>query len=154
MDLRSGAMLELMISSKPSMLCVVRGAVERLADSLGFSAQDCRAVTLALDEAIANIMRHSYGGRDDQPIGVYFRKVTRRTSGGEEQGLEILLRDRGPAVDPAKLNGRELDDVRPGGLGLHFIRESMDSVTYSRAGSFNEWTLTKYLKSGSGVKQV
>lgn len=152
MDLRPDELLELTITSKPSMLCVVRGAVERLAEGLGFSPEDCRAITLALDEAIANIMRHSYGGRDDQPIAAQFRKVSRQTSLGSEDGLEIVLRDRGPAVDPAKLYGRELDDVRPGGLGLHFIRQSMDTTNYARDGEFNQWTLTKYLKPTSGAK--
>jgi serine/threonine-protein kinase RsbW len=144
-DLPPGVLLELVISSSPTLLCVVRGTVERLAGTLGFSPEECRAVTLALDEAIANVIRHSYGSRDDQPIGVYFRKVRRRSRRGLEEGLEILLRDRGPAVDPAKLCGRDLDDVRPGGLGLHFIRQSMDKAKYRRAGDFNEWRLTKYI---------
>ena len=152
MDLRSGVLFELVITSSPILLCVVRSAVERLADALGFPPEDCRAITLAVDEAIANIMRHSYGGREDQPIAVYFRKAHRRASGGIEEGLEVLLRDRGPAVDPAKLRGRDLDDIRPGGLGLHFIRQSTDTVKYSRVGPFNPWTLTKYMKSAEPVK--
>lgn len=154
MDLGAGELLELTISSKPAMLCVVRGAVERLAESLGFSPEDCRAITLALDEAIANIMRHSYGGRDDLPIAAQFRKVSRQTNHGVQEGLEIVLRDRGPAVDPGKLYGRDLADLRPGGLGLHFIRQSMDTTNYARDGEFNQWTLTKYLKPTSGAKPV
>lgn len=146
MDLRPGVLLELVINSNPTLLCVVRGAVERLADALGFPPEDCHAVTLALDEAIANIIRHAYGGHDGQPIAVDFRKVRRRSRRGLEEGLEILLRDRGRAVDPAKLCGRDLDDIRPGGLGLHFIRQSVDTAEYSRVGNFNQWTLTKYRK--------
>ena len=145
-DLRPDVLLEMVIRSNPSLLCVVRSAVERLADALGFPPEDCRAITLALDEAIANVIRHSYGGRENQPIAVYFRKVQR----GREEGLEILLRDRGPAIDPAKLCGRDLDDVRPGGLGLHFIRQSVDTAEYARVGDFNEWTLVKYLKPAQG----
>jgi anti-sigma regulatory factor (Ser/Thr protein kinase) len=57
-----------------------------------------------------------------------------------------LLCDQGPAVDPEKLRGRRLDEIKPGGLGLHFIRQSMDTVEYQRAGSTNQFRLVKYLQ--------
>jgi serine/threonine-protein kinase RsbW len=146
LSLRPGVLLELLIRSKPTLLCVVRGAVERFAASLGFPPKQCRSVTLAVDEAIANIMRHAYGGQENQPIAVTFRKARRRSRHGVEEGLEIVLRDRGPAADPAKLCGRDLGDIRPGGLGLHFIRQSMDQAEYSRFGDINQWRLAKYVK--------
>ena len=61
-------------------------------------------------------------------------------------GLQILLCDQGPAVDPSKLRGRRLDEIKPGGLGLHFIRQSMDTVEYERVGSANRFRLVKYLQ--------
>ena len=144
--MQSGVLLEILINSKPTLLCVVRGAVERLAESLGFPQSECRSITLAVDEAITNIIRHSYGGREDRPIAIYFRKARRRAAQGAEQGIEILLQDRGPAVDPAKLCGRDFNDVRPGGLGLHFIEECMDTLKYRRAENMNQWRLTKFIK--------
>jgi anti-sigma regulatory factor (Ser/Thr protein kinase) len=57
-----------------------------------------------------------------------------------------LLCDQGPAIDPAKLRGRRLDEIKPGGLGLHFIRQSMDTVEYQRAGRINQFRLVKYLQ--------
>jgi serine/threonine-protein kinase RsbW len=36
-------------------------------------------------------------------------------------------------VDPAEICGRDLDDVRPGGLGVHLIRAMMSTADYSRA---------------------
>jgi anti-sigma regulatory factor (Ser/Thr protein kinase) len=146
-------LLEILTTSKPMLLSVVRGAVERLADTLGFPAEQCRAVTLAVDEAMTNIIRHAYGGREDQTIAVYFRKARRRGRSGVEEGIEIVLHDSGPAIDRAKLCGRDLDDIRPGGLGLHFIEESMDIVKYKRAGKINEWRLAKYIKTEKKRKQ-
>jgi serine/threonine-protein kinase RsbW len=139
-----GVLLKLQLRSDPKLLCVVRGALERLTEVLGFSASDCRSVTRAVDEALTNIMRHCYRGRLDQPIEVSCKRLPGRAASSE--GLEILLSDRGPAVDPAKMRGRRLDEIKPGGLGLHFIRQSMDSVEYQREGGINRFRMVKYLQ--------
>jgi len=76
---------------------------------------------------------------------VYFRRTQRDHYGNLQQGLEILLCDRGPAVDPSKLCGRPLEEIKPGGLGLHFIRQAMDTVEFMRKGPTNRTRLVKYL---------
>jgi serine/threonine-protein kinase RsbW len=144
---RSDCFLEMSVASKPELLCVVRGAVEKLTEKIGFPADQVRAITLAVDEAMTNIIRHSYCGREDKTIEVYFRSAKRRSKGVAADGLEIVLHDSGPKIDPAKLCGRDFDDVRPGGLGLHFIEECMDGVEYSRLGKINQWTLVKFINS-------
>src|SRR6202171_4438651 len=144
-----GLLLKLELHSDPQLLCVVRGALERLTEVFGFSPPDRRSVTRAVDEALTNIMRHCYNGRTDQPIEVYCRSVRPRAS-ERADGLEILLCDQGPAVDPAKLRGRRLDEIKPGGLGLHFIRQSMDTVEYQRGRGINRFRMVKYFQqSGS-----
>jgi anti-sigma regulatory factor (Ser/Thr protein kinase) len=40
-----------------------------------------------------------------------------------------------------------LDDVKPGGLGLHFIQESMDIVEFKHADGTNRLRLVKYLSA-------
>ena len=136
----------LKLYSNPRLLSVVRGAVERLTETLGFPAVQCRSITRAVDEALTNIVRYSYGNRLDQPIVMYFRKTQRRNRREVEDGLEILLCDRGPAVDLSKLRGRPLEEIRPGGLGLHLIRQAMDTVEFTRKGPTNQLRLVKYLE--------
>ncbi len=133
------------LCSNPRLLSTVRGAVETLAETLGFPATQRRSITRAVDEALTNIVRHSYGNRPDRPITLYFRTTSRRRGESVEQGLEILLCDRGPAVDGDKLRGRPLEELRPGGLGLHFIHEAMDTVEFTRKGLTNRLRLVKYL---------
>jgi serine/threonine-protein kinase RsbW len=140
-----GLLLKLELHSDPHLLCVVRGALERLTEVFGFSPPDRRSITRAVDEALTNIMRHGYNGRTDQPIEVYCTRVGPRPS-QHHDGLEIMLCDQGPPVDPSKLRGRRLDEIKPGGLGLHFIRQSMDTVEYQRSGSTNQFRLVKYLQ--------
>ncbi len=140
-------LLKLELLSDPSLLCVVRAAMERLTEVFGFSAAECRSVTRAVDEALTNIMRHAYGGQPGRPIEMICRHLPqRRAAAGGGDGLEIVLCDRGPAVDPAKLRGRRLDEIKPGGLGLHFIRQSMDTVEFTRTRGVNRLRLIKYLQ--------
>jgi anti-sigma regulatory factor (Ser/Thr protein kinase) len=141
----------LALYSNPKWLSVVRGTVERLTETLGFPIAQSRSITRAVDEALTNIVRHSYGNRLDQPIAMYFRRTQRRHDGQVQHGLEILLCDRGPAVDPCKLQGRPLGEIRHGGLGLHFIRGAMDTVEFTRKGPTNRLRLVKYLAQGNSV---
>ena len=144
----NGYLLTLQITSDPNLLCAVRGTVERLTEAFGFSAAECRSVTRAVDEALTNIIRHAYSGAPDRSIELAFRCVAPRTDGkASGEGLEITMSDHGPAVDPEKLCGRELSDVKPGGLGLHFIRQSMDVVEFQRANDANRLRLVKYVRS-------
>ena len=143
-------LLKLELRSHPTLLCVIRGALGPLMDMLGFSEEQNREIIRAVDEAVANIMRHSYHGRPGQPIEVYCNRLQRRTNGELDQGVEILLFDCGPAVDTTKLQARSLDEIRPGGLGLHIIRGSMDTVQYKRAGRLNRLRLVKYARSSKG----
>jgi serine/threonine-protein kinase RsbW len=146
-DLSRGLLLRLELPSDPSLLCAVRGAVERLTESFGFSAPDCRAVTRAVDEALTNIIRHAYNGRPDQPIEMFFRSVHGQADRKASEGLEILLCDRGPSIKRAQLCMRALEEVKPGGLGLHFIQQSMDIVEYKRAHGTNRLRLVKYVRA-------
>ena len=64
-------------------------------------------------------------------------------------GIEILLEDGGIPVDSAKLKGRALEEIRPGGLGLHFMRQSMDVVEFGRKNDKNQLRMVKYLAPAS-----
>ena len=143
--LPSELLLKLELRSNPECLSLVRAAIERATESLHFQPAESRAVVRSVDEALANVMRHAYGGKPGQPIEV----TCNRLRGGEKEsdaaGIEIVLRDSGTAVDPKKLCGRPLDEIRPGGLGLHFMKQSMDEVQFSRSQGQNQLRLVKYL---------
>ena len=56
----------------------------------------------------------------------------------------MLLFDYGPAVDTTRIQPRPMHEIKPGGLGLHSIRGSMDRVGYKRAGRWNRLRLIRY----------
>jgi serine/threonine-protein kinase RsbW len=141
---RSELLLQLHLKSNPETLCLVRATVQRAAEILEFQDSETRAIVRSVDEALANVMRHAYEGRKGMPIYLTCTRLWKGTKPDVPRGLEIVLADRGRAVDPARLKGRPLEEIRPGGLGLHFIKQSMDVVEFSRRGGKNFLRLVKY----------
>ena len=142
---RSELFLELRLRSNPEALCLVRAALERATEVMHFPEPDCRAIVRSVDEALANVIRHAYKGRTGLPIEV---TCFRLWSGNDERtprGIEILLKDSGSAVDPKRFKPRSLEEVRPGGLGIHFMKESMDVVEFHRKSGKNLLRMVKYL---------
>jgi anti-sigma regulatory factor (Ser/Thr protein kinase) len=142
-------LLKLELQSNPEALCLVRATVERAAEVLHFQDAEARAIVRSVDEALANVLRHAYGGRPGLPIEMSCRRVEHGGLRADQGGIEILLADKGVPVKPAELKGRPLDDIRPGGLGLHFIHESMDEVEFSRRKGKNLLRMVKYLSPTS-----
>lgn len=120
--------VELKITSSPSCLAAVRGAVEEMARYEGFGEMDSHALVLAVDEALANVIEHGYSGVEGLPIEVTLSAVR---SSDHRAGVCVVVRDQGKQVDPGQICGRDLEDIRPGGLGVHIIRSVMDEVEYS-----------------------
>lgn len=129
--------LKVVLSSDPRLLSVVRGAVHQLAAVVGFTEEDCHAITLAVDEALTNIIRHAYDNRPDESMELSCRTL--------EHGLEFVLKDRGHPVDVAKVCARPLEVVKSGGLGTHIIRQIMDQVHYESLPDGNQLRLVKYV---------
>ena len=109
---------------------VAAGAAEA-----GFDDDTIFHLELCCDEASTNIIEHAYGQEGAGNIVISYAIA--------EDEFTIVLRDNGQAFDPANVPpppaiSREsipLDELanqmRIGGLGLHFIRNLLDEVTYS-----------------------
>jgi anti-sigma regulatory factor (Ser/Thr protein kinase) len=141
----SELLLELHLESNPEALCVVRATIQRATEVAHFPESDSRAIVRSVDEALANIIRHAYAGRKGLPIELSCSRLGNERDAKTPRGLEIVLKDSGAAPNPKKMKARPLHQVRPGGLGLHFIKESMDVVEFSRKNGKNLLRLVKYL---------
>lgn len=139
----SGAHLRVEVLSQPRYLAGLRELVLTVSRRIGFGEAAAGHIALAIDEALANVIRHGYEGAEDRPI---FLAIAPITSGEEEVGLEVCIEDHARQVDPAKIKSRDLEAVRPGGLGVHIIREIMDEVVYEpREGEGMRVVMTKRL---------
>jgi anti-sigma regulatory factor (Ser/Thr protein kinase) len=135
--------VEIKIPSDPKYLKLVRCGINHLCELCEFSEEVSNAVTLAVNEAVTNIMKHAYFNVRENPIIIKCEILHDR--------LEIVLRDFGIKADQNKIKSRELDDIKPGGLGVHLIKKSMDIVNYDT--SFekgNQLILAKYLPQKKG----
>lgn len=126
------------LPSDPRYLPVVRGAICALSAAMGWDESDCRAITLALDEALANIIRHAYHNRADGRIEVECRECA--------DGLEIVLMDTGEPPDRSKICARAIGCDQAGGLGTHIIKDVMDTVSYEATPAGNRFVATKRLR--------
>ena len=80
-------------------------------------------IILAVGEAIMNIVQHAYkGGNSLKKIQVRI-ELTNNI-------IIIELIDEGEKADPKKIKPRKLEEIRPGGLGTHFIKMVMDEVKW------------------------
>jgi len=119
----------------------IRHFVRETAAAWGAGADTVCSLELAVDEAACNIITHGYGG---QP-GLIEVQV-------ERDGKELLirLRDWAPPFDPTRVPDPDLtlpvEERPPGGMGIYFIRQSVDQMLYrAMPDGGNELTLVKRL---------
>jgi anti-sigma regulatory factor (Ser/Thr protein kinase) len=123
--------VRLEIRSDPVYLSGARQLVASIAQRLGFDEMACSQIALAVDEALCNVIRHGYDRATDRPIWLSLWPMN---EDGHDRGVRIVIEDEAKQVDPTFIKGRALDDIRPGGLGVHIIREVMDEVDYEPRG--------------------
>lgn len=134
--------LEMTLRARPECLPDVRECIGRFALDIGFDDEAAGNIVLSVDEALTNVIKHGYGGPCDQSIEI---RIEQRSL-DNRVGLGIVVRDFGRQVDPAEIRSRDLEDIKPGGLGVHIMRTTMDRVEFSLAeGRGMRLEMEKYL---------
>jgi anti-sigma regulatory factor (Ser/Thr protein kinase) len=118
----SGASLELKIVSDPANLAPARKTIEAFCRDHGLSDKAADDMGLSFNEAMANIIRHAYDGRHDQPV------LAVATDMGD--AVRLTLRDWGNGVRPEPKAADSKDPMVPGGLGLICMRQSLDEIRF------------------------
>jgi len=127
--------IELKITSDPANLRDVRKKVESFAQSVGMPAQRSDDIGLALNEALANVIRHGYDNAKDRPIVVSVER-----GDGE---LHLSIRDWAKPFDPSQVKPKHQGKLSPGGVGMLCIQELMDHVKFERLSDGMLLTMTK-----------
>ena len=112
----------LRVPARATSLRLVRGLVREAAIACGCGDACARDIVIAVDEACQNVIRHAYGEDGGGDIIIDVRRQGER--------LEFNVVDFARPVDTTRVGPRALDDLRPGGLGTHFIRECMDQCEF------------------------
>jgi anti-sigma regulatory factor (Ser/Thr protein kinase) len=110
------------ILSNPSNLKTVRQNIKSFIQENKLNTLDELNIVLAVDEAVQNIIRHAYSMNISQAIDFDLSC--------SKLDLTIVIRDYGVQVPLDQIKSRDLKDVKPGGLGVHFIHSICKKVDY------------------------
>jgi anti-anti-sigma factor len=117
----------------------VTAFVEEAASAAGLDDDAAFHCKMAVDEACTNVIEHAYGGEDKGAIQV--------TCLIEPGTCKIEIIDHGqefdPSVVPHPQMSPDLEDVEPGGIGLHLMRKMMDDVQFHFEHERNVLTMVK-----------
>jgi anti-sigma regulatory factor (Ser/Thr protein kinase) len=125
-------------SSHTGNLALMRNCVRRFLEKLPFSERQRTLMVLGVDEACTNIIRHAYQLRDDRLISLLLE--------AKSDAVCVRLRDYGKQPQLETMTNRPPDLIKPGGLGLHLIRNAFDQVDYVLRSRGTELVLTKNLE--------
>lgn len=143
--------LNLDLTSDPAELPGIRDRVRNWTRRLGWAEEDVADIVLAIDEALTNVIRHGYDSQPGQAIKLRARTLIDPWRG---PGIEVRIRDYGKQVPLDSICGRDLNDLRPGGLGVHIIKSVMCFVEYSHApGGGMQLVMRKYQRPATGAPE-
>ncbi len=128
------------IVSDPKWLSLVRAVVEQSCLGFGAHEESATAVVLAVNEAVANVMRHGYEGDTTRPIRIACRR--------DGEMIEVRICDHGREAEFLSRETLPPDELRVGGRGLFMIRALMDEIEYGREDGRNRMYLRKHLLRG------
>jgi len=115
--------------------------VDEVCEIVGFDMSTTMGINLALEEAVVNVMSYAY--QPGTMGNVNIEAIANETR------LKFIISDWGTPFDPTA--EKEVDttlsaEERPiGGLGIHLVRQIMDSINYERIDGMNVLTLRKKL---------
>ncbi len=115
--------------------------VQEVCKGVGCDEKTCMQLQLAIEEAVVNVINYAY------PPELHGNVSVEATSDGK--CLTFTITDSGKAFDPT--SRESVDTSLParqrsiGGLGIHLVRQIMDSINYERIDDHNILTLRKKL---------
>lgn len=113
--------------------------VEGIAEELELDMEVTMGLNLALEEAVVNVMNYAYPKDTQGEILI--------DAMSDDNSLKFVITDEGVAFDPTAKGDVDINlsaEDRPiGGLGIHLVRQLMDSIEYERKDGRNVLTLSK-----------
>ncbi|MEI7812199.1 MAG: ATP-binding protein [Ignavibacteria bacterium] len=132
---------ELVVKSVTGNLSLIRNFTKSAAEKCGFNNEAIGKITLAVDEACTNIIKHAYKNSPEGDIVVNISIANKKMS--------IAITDYGYNFDPANVPEPDIRKFynrhKVGGLGICLMKKLMDEVNfYSVADKRNQVVLVKY----------
>ena len=114
--------------------------IEDIVDDMGYDSSETMKLNLAIEEAVVNVMSYAY------PEGSYGEVIVEAQA--SDDNIKFVITDKGVPFDPTKSDAADTTlsaEERPvGGLGIHLVKNLMDTVKYERVDDMNVLTLIKF----------
>ena len=135
-------MKELKIEAVPENIEAVIDFVNQELESHDCGFPEEMSIDIAVDEIFANISYYAYGDKTG------FAEVSVEITGSPPLA-RIVFADSGTPFNPLKMPEPDvtlsIEEREIGGMGIHIVRKSMDSVEYLYKDGKNILTIEKYL---------
>jgi anti-sigma regulatory factor (Ser/Thr protein kinase) len=122
-----------------AQLAILSEAMERIGAEHGLASKPLSQLQVALDETVSNVIKYAWPDGGSHEIRV------RITVGSGQVVIEIA--DDGRTFDPLDAPPPEAPPPgqrpRPGGVGIHMLKQFMEKIEYARIDGRNLLTLTK-----------
>ena len=135
-----GDRLQIALPAEIDSLLPIRRFIERACTQADLDDETSYDIKLAVDEACTNIVQHGYAGLDPGSMIVSLQYGTHK--------LVVRITDFGHPFEPSEPLEPDPEAAlsgKLGGIGLHFIYRSVESVSYEASESGNTLTLVKDL---------
>lgn len=130
----------LKIPSHPKFLSVVRVVTMKVCSLYSFKEGLIEELKHAVDEACSNVIKYAYDSDHTKDIVIKYEFTKDR--------FIVVIEDKGKKSDLSMIRGRSLENVKPGGLGIHFIKKVFDIYKFdNRKRKGNRLVLIRNLES-------
>jgi serine/threonine-protein kinase RsbW len=120
-------------------LAVLRDALRRFCTERAVGRKTLIQLHVTLDEIVSNIIKYAWPEGGVHEVSVYMS--------AEANAIRIEIIDDGQAFDPRKAPAPRSHapqrQARPGGVGIHLVRQLVDAIAYHRSDNRNHVVVTK-----------
>jgi serine/threonine-protein kinase RsbW len=138
----AGKQFQLTVLNKLENIPLVAQFISDSMAQLGMDESKIFDVNVAVDEACTNIIQHAYSPEEQGTIEILCKLFS-------ENKAAVLIKDYGKPFDQSRPvmpdTTSSLEERRPGGLGLFFMRELVDEIYYEYKDGYETLTMVKNL---------
>ncbi|MFW6263009.1 MAG: ATP-binding protein, partial [Thermotogota bacterium] len=111
-------------SSKIDNIRVIRSSLKTFLKLKKVSDAEIFDTELAVNEALANVIEHTYHFTVNEII------IVKIFWDDDKRECAFEIQDKGQPVDVNKIGSRELDDLKDHGLGVYLMKNIMSEIEY------------------------
>lgn len=141
--------IHFVIPNESAGLAVARDMLEHFGSEHGVPRESLVQLQVALDEVVSNSIKYAWPEGGSHEVSV---SITARSN-----KVDVEISDDGQPFDPlgvaspAPLLPNE--KRKPGGVGIHMVRQMMDGIEYTRSNGRNRVVLTKRCVVGASSRE-